>query len=175
MMPRHWTAIGCIASLLVLAWAAAAPAVAPRPVQATVDRVVDGDTVVATSENATKLRIRLLGIDAPEVAHGHKPDQPFGPEARRHLERLVVNQSVRLELYGPDIYRRILAVIWAGDTNVNVQMVRVGLAEIYRGARCRAYCRDLAEAETGARRERSGIWGQALYESPTVYRRRTRS
>jgi endonuclease YncB( thermonuclease family) len=35
-----------------------------------VERVSDGDTVVAITANQTKLRVRLLGIDAPENARG---------------------------------------------------------------------------------------------------------
>jgi len=50
----------------------------------------------------------------------------------------VGKRSVRVETFGPDIYRRLLAVVWVGETNVNVEMVRAGLAEVYRGARCQA-------------------------------------
>ena len=42
--------------------------------------VSDGDTVTAISANSTRLRIRVLGIDAPEIPHGSKPGQPFGEE-----------------------------------------------------------------------------------------------
>jgi endonuclease YncB( thermonuclease family) len=45
-------------------------AATPRSLSATVERVSDGDTLVATTANQTKLRLRLLGIDAPENAHG---------------------------------------------------------------------------------------------------------
>ena len=74
----------------------------------------------ATSANATKLRIRLIGIDAPEIAHHRNPGQPFGLESRRYLERLTLNRPVRLEMFGPDRFRRFLAVVWTGETNVNI-------------------------------------------------------
>ncbi len=45
-------------------------AATPRSLVAKVDRVSDGDSVIATTSDGTKLRIRLLGIDAPEVAQG---------------------------------------------------------------------------------------------------------
>jgi len=69
--------LGVIAALLGLALAGTAHAAAPRTSVARVDRVSDGDTLTAMTENGTKLRIRLLGIDAPEIAHGDEPGQPY--------------------------------------------------------------------------------------------------
>jgi endonuclease YncB( thermonuclease family) len=63
-------------------------------------------------------------------------------------------------------------VIWHDDANVNLEMVRGGFAEVYRGARCQAYCREMADAERWAKRERAGIWAQEQYESLAAYRRR---
>jgi micrococcal nuclease len=173
-MPRRCgIAWGIAIQLLLLA--AVAQAEMPRLLQATVERVSDGDTLIAVSENVTRLRLRLLGIDAPEIPHGAKGGQPFGQEARQFLERLVAGRSIRVETFGPDVYKRILAVVWVGDINVNLELVRAGLAERYRGARCQAYCRELLEAETQAMRTRTGMWAQERYESPAVYRKRLRT
>jgi micrococcal nuclease len=146
-----------------------------RTLSAGVERVSDGDTVVAVTDNATKLRIRLLGIDAPEIPHGKAPGQPFGVEAQQYLERLIGHRSVRVESFGSDAYKQVLAVIWVDGRNVNLEMVRAGLAEIYRGNRCQAYCRELAEAEINAQRTHLGIWAQRQHESPAAYRRRLRT
>ena len=56
-----------------------------RTLVAKVERVSDGDTITALTSEGTKLRIRLLGIDAPEIPHGKKPGQPYGEEARDYL------------------------------------------------------------------------------------------
>ena len=59
----------------LLAWALLWPALAPaaQTVQATVTRVVDGDTLWAEADaHGTKLCMRLVGIDAPKVGHPHK-------------------------------------------------------------------------------------------------------
>ena len=48
-----------------------------RELQATVIRVLDGDMVHALTPYKTKLKIRLYGIDAPEVQHGKKDGQPM--------------------------------------------------------------------------------------------------
>jgi len=89
---------------------ASPPALAatPRSLSATVERVSDGDTVVAITANQTKLRIRLLGIDAPEIPRGKKPGQPYGQEARDYLDHLIGGKTVRVDVYGYDRYKRFL-------------------------------------------------------------------
>jgi endonuclease YncB( thermonuclease family) len=111
----------------------------PRSIIATVQHVADGDSVTAISDNGTELRIRLLGIDAPEVANGTKPGQPFGKEARDYLNHLIGGKPIRVDAYGPDQYKRILGVIWDDQVKVNLVMVAMGYAEMYRGERCRVY------------------------------------
>ena len=53
--------------------------------------VLDGDTI----DVATVGRVRLLGIDAPELAHGHGTAAPFAYEAREKLASLVLRRWVR--------------------------------------------------------------------------------
>ncbi len=161
-----------VLAALVTVLAPSFPHAGARLLTATVQRVADGDTVIAETANGAKLRLRLLGIDAPEVSHNGKSGQPFGEEARRYLEELVKGREVKVEAHGPDRYKRALAMLWRDGVNVNVTMVRAGLAERYRGARCQAYCRELEQAEREARQGRVGVWSQARPESPRDFRRR---
>jgi len=162
--------IVAVALLLLLPLAHAAT---PRNLVAKVERVSDGDTVTAITSNQTKLRIRLVGIDAPEVPHGEKPGQPFGEEAREYLTRLIGGRTIRVETYGPHGFNHTLAMVFLGTINANVEMVQQGLAEVYRGTPCKAYCRDLRVAELRAKQDRIGMWAQgASYESPATFRRR---
>jgi endonuclease YncB( thermonuclease family) len=108
----------------------------PHSLISTVQRVSDGDTIIAMTADGTKLRVRLLGMDAPDVPHGNKSGQPYGEEARDYLDHLIGGKTVRLDTYGPDRYHRVLAVIWDEQINVNLLMVAMGYAEVYRGARC---------------------------------------
>ncbi len=148
---------------------------APDTLVAKVERVLDGDTIVAFTSNQTKLRIRLLGIDAPEVPHGNKPGQPFGEEARDYLDHLIGGKTVRVDAYGPDEYKRVLAVVWDERINVNLLVVAMGYAEVYRGAPCQVYCQELEDAEAKATRDRVGMWARGTsYESPAAFRRRVR-
>lgn len=74
-----------------------------RALAAKVERVSDGDTPVAITENKTKLRIRLLGIDAPEIPHGKKPGQPFGEEVRDYLDHLIRCKTIQWTLTGRSV------------------------------------------------------------------------
>ncbi len=168
---RH-TVLAIAVSFFVLIFGSA-HAATPRTLFAKVERVSDGDTVTAITSNQTKLRIRLAGIDAPEVPHGEKPGQPFGEEAREYLTRLIGGRTIRVETYGPHGFNHTLAMVFLGTVNVNVEMVQQGLAEVYRGTPCKAYCRDLRVAELRAKQDRIGMWAQgASYESPATFRRR---
>src|SRR3979411_3237821 len=71
--------------------------------------VIDGDTIDVTTIG----RVRLLGIDAPEVGRGFAPSAPFGREARERLTQLLLHRWVRLEQEGAalDVYNRHLAYV----------------------------------------------------------------
>ena len=130
---------------------------------ATVTRVTDGDSVIAISTTGTKLRLRLLDIHAPRTASGKIPGQPYGKEARDHLARLVQGKTIRVWIYGQDRSKRVVAVLWAGRVNVNLEMVREGLVEVHRDGRCSTDCSELwelKEAQLRARQERRGMWVQ---------------
>jgi endonuclease YncB( thermonuclease family) len=61
-----------------------------------VTRVIDGNTIRVISYG-TKTTVRLVGIDAPEVAHSkNTPGQPFSEAAAKHLAGLVLNKTVEI-------------------------------------------------------------------------------
>lgn len=78
-----------------------------------VDRVVDGDTLIVTTES-DQLRVRIRGIDAPEK------DQPYGTEARKALNAMVIGRSVMLMTDGKDKYGRVLASVATGETDIGL-------------------------------------------------------
>ena len=160
-------------ALLACLCLAAVPVEAQRVTVAAVVQVADGNTLTARTKDGAELRIRLLGIDAPEVAQGKRPGQPFGREARDYLDRQITGKGVRLQIYGQDRYGRALAVVWNGTINMNVMMVMMGYAEFYRAAPCEYYCAELLEGEAWARQQRMGVWAQGTsHESPAEFRRR---
>lgn len=67
-------------------------------------RVVDGDTYDVLT-GGQRVRVRLLGVDAPEH------DQAFGPQATDSVDRLLRGQLVGLTRRGVDLYGRTLATV----------------------------------------------------------------
>ena len=136
-------------------------------------RVYDGDTVKAVGHDI-EIKVRLVGIDAPETSKGkRKSGQPFGRKAEKHLAGLVLNKIVNIKGYGSDRYGRILGEIYIDDKNVNLEMVKTGYAEVYSGQPPRGfYLRDYQKAEILARHSSRGIWSQGqAYISPAFWRK----
>ena len=100
----------------------------PRQTQATgkVIRVADGDTITILDPSNTQLKIRLNKIDAPEKA------QAFGQRSKQHLSDIVFGRSVTVTWDEKDRYGRILGTVWLDGRDINLQMVRDGLAWHYK-------------------------------------------
>jgi len=133
--------------------------------------VIDGDTI----DVATVGRVRLLGIDAPEIGRGHDTPAPFGREARDRLAALVLRHWVRLEQDGPalDVYNRRLAYVMREDgVFVNEVLVREGLARVTARLTL-GRLDELKRAEADAQAFRRGMWGEAPTIPPTGYTRRS--
>lgn len=154
------------------------PAVA-KQYEALVVHVDDGDSIVVRTRQGGTSRVRLLGIDAPEIAHGDAPGQePWGTRAHRHLQQRLQGQRVRLETQARerDRYGRLLAYVYVDDRCINEEMVVRGLAVAYVGEDRSEIGRRIALAERTARARAIGIWQHrgGLKEMPGDYRRRYR-
>jgi len=136
-------------------------------------RVTDGDTITVT-QNGFKSKIRLVGIDAPEKSRKkHEPGQPFSQASTKHLAGLVLNKYVDIVPYGTDRYDRTLAVVYLDGKNVNLEMVKAGFAEVYRGKPAPGFDNGPYErAENEARSAGKGIWSLGdKYMSPKNWRK----
>lgn len=145
----------------VVAVAAIAACAPPPP--GTVVAVHDGDTISVRRNHAT-VRVRLACIDAPERG------QPFGTRAKKELQALVLNRQVHLDVVEHDRYGRTVARLFTGTTDINLAMVKRGLAWHYRH-----HCPDdleLAAAEVFAREHRHGLWRDRDPIPPWEWRRR---
>src|SRR5262245_3536318 len=118
--------------------------------------VIDGDTIDVASIG----RVRLLGIDAPEIGRGFDTAAPFARAAREALATMVNHRWVRLEYDGPrtDAYNRHLAYVIREDgLFVNAALLRDGLARVSaRGPLPRLA--ELQRAEREAQAARRGMW-----------------
>jgi len=136
-------------------------------------KVKDGDTVVIAPEGGGAFyTCRLYGIDAPETAHGRKPAQPYGEEAKTYLKRLVLGQTVEVIKTGDRTYNREVCILRKDGLNVNLEMVRQGYAWAYRQYLRRPYASEYIDAEKEARAKRLGLWQDLNPTPPWEFRRK---
>jgi micrococcal nuclease len=139
-----------------------------------VSRVIDGDTI-EIKKGATKLIVRLVGIDAPEVSHKkHEPGQPYSQQSTKHLAKIALNRSADVRSYGADRNGRTLGEVFLlGGKNVNIEMIQAGLAEVYRGKPASGLDMEpYWKAEDEARKAGRGMWQLGdKYVSPREWRR----
>jgi endonuclease YncB( thermonuclease family) len=75
--------------------------------------VADGDTVTVLDANNTQHRIRLAGIDAPEMG------QPFSGRSKQSLKRMVMGRHVRIDWDEQDRYGRLVGKVWVTPAGIN--------------------------------------------------------
>lgn len=129
----------------------------------TVSKVYDGDTFKTRSGE----KVRLLGINTPEIAHGGKPGQPLGKMAKRELKSLILDKRVRLRFDREkrDKYGRLLAHIYLRDgTWLNAHMIERGLAHSYAFAPNFRHSSVLLKREQDARNQKLGIWSNPRFK-----------
>jgi len=122
-----------------------------------VKTIYDGDTVVL--EDGQK--VRLLGINTPEVAHRGQGGDAGGEAAKRWLQEKLANTKVRLELDAEktDKYGRTLAHLLTEDKgHINLQLVAAGLASVTIHPPNLLYVDELVAAEERAQAASLGIW-----------------
>lgn len=129
---------------------------------ATVVRVVDGDTIVVDLGGQTE-RVRLIGVNTPETVDPRVPVQCFGREASDHLhEMLPEGSGVRLErdVEERDRYGRLLAYVWrAGDgAFVNLELLDDGYGQVLSIPPNIAYVDRFRAAQQTARDAERGLW-----------------
>lgn len=110
-------------------------------------------------------RIRLEGIDAPELAQTCRRNGRVwacGEAARNHLADLISGQRVHCTSHQRDRYQRWLADCHAGGRHLNRQMVDDGMAV--------SFGRRYGAAEAGARQAGRGLWSSE-FQRPQRWRR----
>ncbi|MBV7434922.1 thermonuclease family protein [Cardiobacteriaceae bacterium TAE3-ERU3] len=138
------------------------PEILPDRLSCRLKHIADGDTVVANCA-AYDLRIRLMGIDTPEMGQ-----KPWGERSKRALAARLP-KVFTLENHGQDVYQRTLGTLYAGDQDINLQMIELGMAVAYRG---RDTPQRYYEAEKQAKVAKLGIWSKpGDQQDPRKWRR----
>jgi len=147
---------------------------AGRNVEGVVRAVYDGDTILLVTHDASRVKARLYGIDAPETAKPDQPGQPFGEAARRALRSKIMGKKVSAEVVDIDQYQRAVAVIRYAGRDINREMVAEGMAWAYRRYLQGPYASEYLDAESRARSRRSGLWRETNPRPPWEFRQAMR-
>lgn len=119
---------------------------------------IDGDTIILINNE----RVRLLGINAPEISHREKIGEFYGQESMHFLEKLLKGREITLEgdSLQPefDRYGRKLAYVYLPDgTFINEVLVREGYAEVFRKYDFK-YEEKFLHFEEEAKEKKLGMW-----------------
>ena len=126
-------------------------------------RVVDGDSLVMRG-----IRIRLIGLDAPELSQSCRNSNrayACGRKSKQFLQSMIAGRQVRCQSEAKDRYQRLLARCHVNGRDINATMVSAGWAIGYYGGH--------KIEENRARIARRGLW-QGDFEPPHKYRWRKR-
>ncbi|EAK0962142.1 thermonuclease [Campylobacter upsaliensis] len=134
-----------------------------------VSKVIDGDTIELLAKTSkenpynhiTKLKIRLYGIDAPELK------QAYGKEAKEYLSALVLKQEVSLIIENKDKYERIVGTIFLKGKDINKEMVKNGYAHAYE-----SFSKKYLAEQADAKMFKLGLWQDERAVKPSEFRRK---
>ena len=129
---------------------------------ARVTYVPDGDSLVVT-RGGEEIRVRLLGIDAPEKG------QVMASASRSLTEQLCLHHDVELVEHGNDKYNRLLAEVYVDAVYVNQELLRAGLAWCFDDRNV-----EFLRLEQEARAKQIGIWSEPNPVRPSDWRRSQR-
>ena len=102
-------------------------------VAATVERIVDGDTIYVTLDG-NSVSVQMLNVEGPKETKG-EAEQPFRAESTAALQELLpAGTAVRLDFQVAgklerDRYNRVLAYVFLDGKNLNVEQVRQGYSD----------------------------------------------
>ena len=153
------------AALTISSNAAGSDSQEPKVLVGNVIRVSDGDTIWVRDKLGHRHKIRLNRIDAPES------NQPFGKESTLHLQSLIGGREILVDYKTTDRYGRILGIIYLGEIDVNLQMVRDGYAWHYKHFDDTP---SYSAAESVAQASKRGIWATTAPIPPHLWRKERR-
>lgn len=113
----HTSKTVLLLSMLLLTQQLFAASLSGRP-----SRIISGDRLVLTTEDNQHIQIQLLGIKAPPLS------TPLGRAAKKRLSALVAGKPVTIKFRVRDRWGQPLAKILLGETDINLQLLSIGLA-----------------------------------------------
>ncbi|WP_169976081.1 thermonuclease family protein [Campylobacter sp. RM16191] len=123
-------------------------------------KISDGDTIIVLDKSKTQHRVRLFGIDAPELK------QDYGRKAKDHLTALVATKLVKVVYFSKDKYKRILGIVFLNGIDINAQMVKDGFAWAFV-----KYSNRYIKEQDYAKENKIGLWSGKQIIAPWDFRK----
>ncbi len=134
-----------------------------------VTKIVDGDTFWVDNGTEKGLKIRFIGIDAPESRRMFKREIGYyGKEAKLYLTGLLTNKKVRLvsDVDPLDQYGRTLSYVYLEDgTFVNAELIKNGYAVLMTVPPNVEFAEYFSKLQAEARENKKGLWNDALHNN----------
>ncbi|AFD06775.1 thermonuclease family protein [Solitalea canadensis] len=127
-----------------------------------VTKVIDGDTFYVLNDKNQTEKVRLIGIDAPEIHKSQRKDiGPYGKEAKAYLVNLLKDKKVKLvyDVGRRDQYGRTLAYAYLSNgLFINEAMIKLGYARAVTFQPNVKYSKHFVQLEREARKKNLGLW-----------------
>jgi endonuclease YncB( thermonuclease family) len=166
-----------ILSFLLLSFTSASGKEPVRVFEAAVVEISDGDSITVQEHSGARIKVRLHGIDAPEVKKiSSKTGQPqreaqaYGEEALQALTTKIKGKQVRLEVMDTG-KKAMLARVWLDNRQINVEMLKDGFAWVSLKHFANQPSPEYLQAEDHARREQHGLWKQKNPQPPWEFKK----
>ena len=136
-------------------------------------RVSDGDTILIQS-GSQKIRVRMYGIDAPELK------QKYGEESKKYLEKRIMDKNVDIKVINQDQYGRKVGKVFYREEfkdflkpfyknkDINLEMLETGNAWFYEYHA--KHEKDYRKAFKNAKEQKLGLWKDKNPQNPRNFR-----
>lgn len=125
-------------------------------------RIYDGDTIRVQLMDGTKVNVRFLLVDTPELSHPQKGKQPFAKAAREFTMQILNNCQqiwIRRDQEIWDRYGRLLAYVYADQKLIQEHLVESGYARVYHTKnKDKKTIQKLIHLQEKAKKKRKNIW-----------------
>lgn len=141
----------------------AGPPPAGKRTAAVVEYVLDGDTIAVTTRDGTNARVRLLGINAPEIPHRRKPGECYGHRSTQNLKQLLRPGTAAVLVSDPtqsdvDTYGRWLRYVETGGRDIGHAQLAAGAATSRHDSEAVSRKASYQQTATYARGRGAGMW-----------------
>lgn len=131
-------------------------------------KVLDGDTFEIESRDGKVYRVRMLGIDAPEI------NQEYGGKSQDNLKSLILGKTATAILRKKDSAGSFIGTLYCGGEDVNLLQIKNGMAQYFQQNGYEPLGNDrllYARAERRARNERKGFWAKQKPENAVALKK----